>query len=51
MAAYRFNDKLSLRLNIDNVADKRYATSATWPMTRVFLGPSRAYLLSADYRF
>ncbi|WP_202905312.1 TonB-dependent receptor [Luteimonas abyssi] len=51
MASYAVNDALTLRLNIDNVTDETYATSMTWAMTRGFLGPSRNYLLSADFRF
>ncbi len=51
MASWAFNENIALRLNVDNVTDKFYATSGNWPMTRVFLGPSRAYLLSADFRF
>ncbi len=51
MASYALNDTVTLRLNVDNVADKTYANSGNWPMTRVFLGPSRSYLLSADFRF
>lgn len=51
MASWAFNESVSLRLNVDNVTDKFYATSANWPMTRAFVGPSRSYLLSADFRF
>lgn len=51
MAAYRVNDALQLRLNIDNVSDKTYAVSGNWGVTRVFLGAPRSYLLSADFRF
>lgn len=51
VASYAFNPNVSLRLNVDNIGDKTYATSGNWPMTRVFLGPSRSYLLSADFRF
>lgn len=51
MASYAVSEQISLRLNIDNVGDKLYATSGNWPMTRVFLGPPRSYLLSADFRF
>ena len=51
MASYAVSDKLTLRLNVDNVTDETYATSGNWPMTRVFAGPARAYLLSADFRF
>lgn len=51
VASYAFNENVSLRLNVDNVGDKVYATSGNWPMTRVFLGAPRSYLLSADFRF
>ncbi|AKC86221.1 TonB-dependent receptor [Pseudoxanthomonas suwonensis] len=51
MASYAFSDRFSLRLNIDNVTDETYATSGNWAMSRVFLGPPRNYLLSADFRF
>lgn len=51
MAAYAFNDRFTLRLNIDNVTDETYATSANWAVSRVFLGPPRSFLLSADVRF
>lgn len=51
MAAYTVNPNLTLRLNIDNVTDELYATSANWPAQRVELGPPRSYLLSADVKF
>ena len=51
MAAYAFNDRFTLRLNIDNVTDETYASSGNWAMSRVFLGPPRSFLLSADVRF
>lgn len=51
MASYAVNDKLTLRLNIDNVTDETYATSANWAVSRAFVGPARSYLLSADFRF
>ncbi|MCA0394492.1 MAG: TonB-dependent receptor [Proteobacteria bacterium] len=51
MASYAVNDKLTVRLNIDNVTDETYATSGNWSMTRAFVGPARSYLLSADVRF
>lgn len=51
MASYAVNRNLSVRLNIDNVFDKLYATSANWPGTRVFLGPPRSFMVSADLAF
>lgn len=51
MAAYEVGSKLTLRLNVDNLTDELYAVSTNWAAQRVFLGSSRAFLLSADYRF
>ncbi len=51
MLAYDVTTKLSLRLNLDNLTDELYATSANWGGQRVLLGDSRSVLLSADYRF
>lgn len=51
MVAWEVNPHLRLRLNLDNAGDRLYATSGNWPMTRVFLGPARNWLLSADLRF
>jgi catecholate siderophore receptor len=51
MASYAMNRNLTLRLNIDNVFDKLYATSANWPGTRVLLGAPRTFLVSADMKF
>lgn len=49
--SYDVGSKLSLRLNVDNITDELYAVSSNWPAQRVLLGTSRAFLLSADYRF
>ncbi len=51
MASYKVSDNLSLRLNVDNVTDELYANSSNWSGSRVFLGASRSYLLSADFHF
>lgn len=51
MASYALNDRLTLRLNVDNVTDERYATAGNWAMSRLTVGPARSYLLSADVRF
>lgn len=51
MATWPVNAHLQLRLNVDNAGDRLYATSGNWPMTRVFTGPARNWLLSADLRF
>lgn len=51
MAAYEVNPNLTVRLNIDNVADKLYANSSNWAGTRAELGAPRTFLVSADLRF
>ncbi len=51
MAAYRVSEHWQVRLNVDNVADKTYAVSGNWPMTRVLLGSPRAVLLSASFSY
>lgn len=51
MAAYEVNKNLTLRLNIDNIADKTYATSTNWSARRAQLGAPRTFMLSADVNF
>ncbi len=51
MAAYEISPNVALRLNIDNVADKLYATSANWPIQRVSLGAPRSALVSLNLVF
>lgn len=51
MASYDISPDFTVRLNIDNVTDELYATSANWSGQRVDLGISRSYLLTADIKF
>lgn len=51
IATYDVNQSVSLRLNVQNLADEFYAVSTNWPGQRVLLGASRSFLLSADVRF
>lgn len=51
MAAYPLGEHTTLRLNVENVGDKLYGTSANWSARRVQLGNPRNYVLSADLRF
>ncbi|MCY1510264.1 Catecholate siderophore receptor Fiu [compost metagenome] len=51
MASYAVSENLDVRLNIDNLTDEEYASSANWQGTRVFLGNPRTYLVSTDFRF
>ena len=51
IATYDVSPSVALRLNVQNLSDELYAVSTNWPGQRVLLGPSRAFLLSADVRF
>ncbi len=51
MASYPVSNHFTLRMNIDNLFDEKYAAAGNWPMQVVELGTSRAFLFSADYRF
>lgn len=51
LLAYQVNDNLGLRLNIDNIFDKFYASSVNWNGSRASVGGPRAFTLSADFKF
>ncbi len=51
MASYAVNRNLTVRLNVDNLFDKLYATSSNWGGTRVSLGVPRTFMVSADLKF
>lgn len=51
LASYEVSQNLTLRLNVDNIADEFYAASSNWNGTRVAVGSPRAYLISVDYQF
>jgi catecholate siderophore receptor len=51
MGNYEVSDNVSVRLNIDNVANAKYAVSTNWPGTRASLGPSRSFVISTSFRF
>lgn len=51
MASYELVENVDLRLNIDNIADNKYATSMNWNGRRASLGGSRSFMLSTNFRF
>lgn len=51
MAAYEVNPRLSVRLNVTNLADKLYARALNNNSNRAYYGEPRAFLLSAEYKF
>ncbi|MDZ3832671.1 MAG: TonB-dependent receptor [Sphingopyxis sp.] len=51
MLSYDVTDAINLRLNIDNIANEKYALTTNWNGTRASLGAPRTYLISAGFRF
>jgi catecholate siderophore receptor len=51
LLAYELNQNVTLRLNVDNVFDEEYTTSANFPGTRAYLGAPRTFTISADWKF
>jgi catecholate siderophore receptor len=51
LLTWEFDERVQVRLNVDNVADEKYAQSANWNGSRVAPGPSRSYLLSVGLDF
>jgi len=49
--AYDVTETIDVRLNIDNIANEKYALSTNWNGTRASLGAPRSYLISAGFRF
>jgi catecholate siderophore receptor len=51
MASYDITDHITLRLNVDNIFDEKYARSLNWNSNRADVGTSRAYWLSASFKY
>lgn len=51
MLTYDLTDNIDIRLNIDNIANEKYALTTNWNGTRASLGAPRSYLVSAGFRF
>lgn len=51
MLSYDLTENIDLRLNVDNIANKKYAVSTNWNGTRATLGAPRTFLVSAGFRF
>lgn len=51
MVSYDLTENVDLRLNVDNIANKKYATSLNWNAWRASLGAPRTYLVSLGFRF
>jgi catecholate siderophore receptor len=51
MLGYDLTENIDLRVNIDNIANKKYAVSTNWDGTRASLGAPRTFLVSTGFRF
>ncbi|MFA7601671.1 MAG: TonB-dependent siderophore receptor [Novosphingobium sp.] len=49
--AYDVTENIEVRLNIDNIANKKYAISTNWAGSRASLGAPRTWMLSGGFRF
>lgn len=51
MLGYDLTDNIDLRLNVDNIANKKYAVTTNWNGTRASLGAPRTFLVSVGFRY
>ncbi len=51
MLAYEINEHVTVRFNVNNLADEYYARSLNNNSQRAYLGEPRSYTLSADWKF
>jgi catecholate siderophore receptor len=51
MASYDVTENITLRLNVDNIFDEKYARSLNWNAQRADLGAPRTYWLSASFKY
>lgn len=51
MASYDLTDNIELSLNVDNVFDELYLTTANWNGNWGYLGAPRTYWLNASYKY
>lgn len=51
MSSFEVYKDVFLNLNVDNVANKKFAANTNWPAQRALLGTPRAYRFSMNFRF
>ncbi|MGA4450124.1 TonB-dependent receptor [Ectopseudomonas chengduensis] len=51
MASYEVNANVDVRLNIDNLTNEEYVSSANWQGRRALLGDPRTFTLSTNFHF
>lgn len=51
MASYDLTQNITLRLNVDNIFDEKYARALNWNAQRADLGTSRTFWLSASFKY
>lgn len=51
MLGYDVTKNIDIRLNVDNIANKKYALTTNWNGTRATLGAPRTFLASVGFRY
>lgn len=51
LLGYDITENIELRLNVDNIANKKYAVTTNWNGSRASLGAPRTYMISAGFSF
>lgn len=51
MASYEVNANVDVSLNVDNLTNEEYVSSANWQGRRALLGDPRTFTLSTNFRF
>jgi catecholate siderophore receptor len=51
MVSYEINENVDIRLNVENLTDRTYITSANWNGRRVQLGNPRTFTLTTSFHF
>lgn len=51
LASFNVTENIDIRLNVDNIANKKYAVATNWNGTRASLGAPRSFLVSAGFRY
>lgn len=51
MASYDITENAKIRVNVDNIFNKKYVVSSNWAGSRVALGAARTYTVGANIKF
>lgn len=51
MVSYEVTENVTVRLNVENIADKTYVSTSNWNGRRVMLGNPRTFMLTTSFTF